>query len=442
MAFLRLPGTLDLLDVHTANPGRYPYLLETFGAQGWDILFAFPQQELVYAYDELLAGDSVFKTLESQWRSERQSADKQKDETFPFNGGWFVYLGYELLHELEPSVPRRQAENGFPLAAITRIPAAIMCNKSTQETFLFAESSQSQLLAQLKNDVQRIQGQADGEFLIQDLQEEEASIYLNSTKKVQRYIREGDVFQVNLSRQWQARIVGNQPALSLYASLRKFNPAAFGGLARYNQHAIVSSSPERLIKVSGDLLETRPIAGTYPRSTSPSKDQALRRELIDNPKERAEHIMLVDLERNDLGRIAKPGTVNVKELMRVATYTHVHHIESIIHAIKRDNVTPVDILRAVFPGGTITGCPKVRTMQIINELEASPRFAYTGSMGYVNHSGDMDFNILIRSFMLSADRLTFRAGGGIVADSDPQRELEETRAKAEGLIRSLGIVHS
>lgn len=440
MAFLRLPGTLDLLDVHAANPRRYPYLLETFGAQGWDILFAFPQQEFIYTYDEPQAGDGVFKTLDSLWRGERQSADKQKEDAFPFSGGWFVYLGYELLHELESSVPRRQAENNFPLAAITRIPAAIMCNKNARETFLFTESSQPQWLEQLKEDVQRAHGSPGGEFSIQYLREEDASVYLNSIKKVQDYIRDGDVFQVNLSRQWQAGIVASQPALSLYASLRKFNPAAFGGLACYNEHAIVSSSPERLIKVSGDLLETRPIAGTYPRSTSASKDQALRQALINNPKERAEHIMLVDLERNDLGRIAKPGTVNVKELMRVATYTYVHHIESIIHATKRANVTPVDILRAVFPGGTITGCPKVRTMQIINELEASPRFAYTGSMGYINHSGDMDFNILIRSFMLSADRLTFRAGGGIVADSNPQRELEETRAKAEGLIRSLGII--
>ncbi len=438
MAFLRLPGTVDLLGVHAANPQRYPYLLETLGAQGWDILFAFPEQELIYPYSEALQGHSFMSSLEKQWLNEKQIASTHGAEKFPFRGGWFAYLGYELLHELEPSVPLRQAEGTFPLAALTRIPAAIMCNKTLNETYLFAESAHSQHLSDLKKDVQQFQDLPLLEFRIENLEEEGEATYLNSIKQVKKYILEGDVFQVNLSRQWQARIISERAPLNLYASLRQYNPAAFGGLACFKEHAIISSSPERLIKVAGPILETRPIAGTYPRSNLPLEDLALRRELIHNPKERAEHIMLVDLERNDLGRIAKPGSVKVKELMRVETYAHVHHIESIIQAVKKDHLSPMAILRAVFPGGTITGCPKVRTMQIINELEASPRFAYTGSMGYINHDGDMDFNILIRSFMLSGENLKFRAGGGIVADSDPQRELMETRAKAKGLIRSLG----
>jgi anthranilate synthase component 1 len=161
--------------------------------------------------------------------------------------------------------------------------------------------------------------------------------------------------------------------------------------------------------------------------------------LLAHPKERAEHIMLVDLERNDLGRICQPGSIKVEEMMGVHTYAYVHHIESSITGRLQDGVTPAQILRALFPGGTITGCPKVRTMQIIRELEQTPRLAYTGSMGYLNLDGDMDLNILIRSFMLSGNQLNLRAGAGIVADSDPERELNETRAKAKGLLKALGI---
>jgi anthranilate synthase component 1 len=206
--------------------------------------------------------------------------------------------------------------------------------------------------------------------------------------------------------------------------------------------SIVSSSPERLVSVRGDLVETRPIAGTRPRT--PGDDDAARiRELVGHPKERAEHVMLIDLERNDLGRVCMPGSVEVDELMTVESYAHVHHIVSNVRGRLRPDATPGDVLRAVFPGGTITGCPKVRCMQIIAALEGQGRGAYTGAFGWVNRDGDMNFNILIRSAELEAsgDRATlrFRTGAGIVIDSVPQRELDETRAKARGLLRALGV---
>jgi anthranilate synthase component 1 len=185
------------------------------------------------------------------------------------------------------------------------------------------------------------------------------------------------------------------------------------------------------------VLETRPIAGTHPRSDDALEDAALRARLRAHPKERAEHVMLVDLERNDLGRVCDPGSVKVDALMDVASYRHVHHIESTVSGRLRAGTSVLEALRAVFPGGTITGCPKVRTMQIIRQLEATPRRSYTGSVGYINRDGSFDFNILIRSFLLRGDELSFRAGAGIVADSDPERELEETRAKARGLLRAL-----
>ena len=188
----------------------------------------------------------------------------------------------------------------------------------------------------------------------------------------------------------------------------------------------------------GERVETRPIAGTRARHGAPGSDATEKQELLANAKERAEHVMLIDLERNDLGRICHAGTVEVNEFMVTESYPHLHHIVSNVRGVLRDDVTPGAVLRAVFPGGTITGCPKYRCMQIIGELEREPRGAYTGSVGYLNTDGDMDFNILIRTATLSGNELRFRAGAGIVADSDWQRELAETRTKAEGLLRAFG----
>jgi anthranilate synthase component 1 len=215
------------------------------------------------------------------------------------------------------------------------------------------------------------------------------------------------------------------------------NPAPFAGLAVIGDAAVVSSSPERLVQVHEAWVETRPIAGTRPRGEGAEDDAALQDELLGHPKERAEHIMLIDLERNDLGRVCVPGSIAVNELMVLESYAHVHHIVSNVRGRLRPGVTPGQVIRAVFPGGTITGCPKVRCMEIIAELEGEGRGAYTGAMGYLNHDGSLDLNILIRTITLSGQQLCLRAGAGIVADSVPQNELEETRAKARGLLLAL-----
>ena len=194
------------------------------------------------------------------------------------------------------------------------------------------------------------------------------------------------------------------------------------------------------MKVSNRTISARPIAGTFPRSLDPDHDQALARDLLRHPKERAEHVMLVDLERNDLGRVCRAGSVRVKEFMTLESYRHVHHIVSEVSGELRAAISPAQIMRAVFPGGTITGCPKVRCMQIIAELEQTPRMAYTGSMGYINRDGSLDLNILIRTLVQQGREISLRAGAGIVADSIPQRELAETRAKAKGLLAALGAL--
>jgi anthranilate synthase component 1 len=255
------------------------------------------------------------------------------------------------------------------------------------------------------------------------------------------YIRAGDIYQANLSRPWRGEL---SPDVSirvatpaLYERLRAVNPAPFAALAQFQDWRLLSSSPERLVRVAGRQVETRPIAGTRPRSGESGRDQGEIAALIAHPKERAEHVMLIDLERNDLGRICRSGSVHVDEFMRIESYPHVHHIVSNVAGELLPQLSPIDVLRAVFPGGTITGCPKFRCMQIIAELEAEARQAYTGGIGFINADGSMDFNILIRSMTLHDRRVQFRTGAGIVADSDWQRELDETRAKARGLLAAL-----
>ena len=208
-------------------------------------------------------------------------------------------------------------------------------------------------------------------------------------------------------------------------------------MINYKNSSIISSSPERLVSVFEENLETRPIAGTRPRGSSGLQDIELSKELINSDKEKAEHLMLVDLERNDISKVCKPGSVEVNEMMTIESYAHVHHIVSNIRGEKLNNVTPGKIISSVFPGGTITGCPKVRCMEILGELEQDGRGPYTGSFGYMTHSGNMDINILIRSMLRENDQL-FLEQARIVADSVPENETSETEAKANGMLKALG----
>ena len=432
-----LSATPDLLDLLAADPDTFPVLLQSSGPEGWDLLLACPQQTVVFTDED--PADAVFEALDSAYRAE-QKADHMSG--LPFRGGWFLYCGYEVLHGIEPTVPSFPVAQDFPLAVLMRVPAVIAVERASGEARLLVEEGYAHLLPTLRQHVADARPLEPHPAQVTAVHEEDPSVYLTNIARVKQYIHDGDVFQVNLSRRWTADVAEDFEPVQLYRQLRAVNPAPFSGLAKLGNRWIISASPERLLRVNqrddGRWAETRPIAGTHPRSTDPVEDDALKTRLIESRKERAEHVMLVDLERNDLGRICEPGTVRVDELMAVASYAFVHHIESNVNGRLRPDVTPGQAIRALFPGGTITGCPKVRTMQIIRELETHPRYAYTGSMGYVNRDGTMDMNILIRSFMYGDKQLVFRAGGGIVADSDPERELNETRAKVRGLLRALG----
>ena len=249
--------------------------------------------------------------------------------------------------------------------------------------------------------------------------------------RVKEHIARGDIYQANLSQRF--RVPFSPTGLDLYRELRRLSPAPFSGYLRGPGFEIASASPERLLEVRDGLASTRPIAGTRPRSADPGHDRALRAELLLSEKERAEHLMLVDLARNDLGRVAEVGSVHVDELMTIEDYAQVRHIVSNVRARLRAGADALDALLALFPGGTITGVPKVRCMQILDALEPVPRGFYTGALFYLTRSGRLDANILIRSAVVAGGAATFHAGGGIVADSDPDHEYQETLHKAEGM---------
>lgn len=267
--------------------------------------------------------------------------------------------------------------------------------------------------------------------------------YMEGVSTCQQYIAAGDIYQANLSQRFslsfnnrrQGRI--DPTASMLYSRLRRVNPAPFSALLEFGEIRLVSSSPERLIRLTGDHAETRPIAGTRPRGAGLTEDRRLAEELMTNSKERAEHLMLVDLARNDLGRVCRYGTVRTDEFMVVERYSHVSHLVSNVTGSLRPGLDGFDLIRAAFPGGTITGVPKIRCMEIIDSLEPVRRGPYTGSLGYLSWSGDVDLNIIIRTLVLKGEQGFLQVGAGIVGDSDPAREYEETLYKAQALIETL-----
>lgn len=437
-----LQGELDLLALHEKNPSRYPFLLESVSTSPlarYSLLFAFPQESL--RLDDLRE-ESFCARLDSAWEETASSLPLSAErQALPFCGGWFLYLGYELAGQLEPTLNLPAEATGLPIALAARIPAGIVLDHQNDEVIIFAEESFKAEFSSIILDIQTVTTRSplDKERLGSvALAEDSPEYFTFGVDRIREYIAAGDVFQVNLSRAWQAELPAEYTPVDLYRLLRKANPAPFACCANFDDFSIISSSPERLVRVKEGMAETRPIAGTRPRGDDPELDQALLNELIAHPKERAEHIMLIDLERNDLGRICDYGSVDVDELMVIESYQHVHHIVSNVRGRLQPGTTPGQVIRAVFPGGTITGCPKVRCMEIIAELEQTGRGVYTGSVGYLNHNGDMDLNILIRTMTMQGNRLTFRTGAGIVMDSVPINELKETRHKARGLLRAIG----
>ncbi len=438
-------GSIDLLRLQRQQPSRYPMLLQSVAGGNalsrWDILLCANGEGLQVRNGQThdLLNQEIdlpfLDALDNTFLVNQSSIEHE----LPFSGGWAMYLSYELAGQIEPSLHMPAFQGPLPDALALRCPAALLHDKQSNRSIAIAEAGYEYLLDGMLNDITQLDTETTLPSwpLAVQINEEDPALFKKSVLRILDYLKAGDVFQVNISRAWQGHVSGADPH-TLYQRLCALNPSPFAGLLQFAHWSLISSSPERLVSVRDGMVQTRPIAGTRPRLADDNELDKIK-ELIGHPKERAEHVMLIDLERNDLSRICVPGSVHVDELMSIESYQHVHHIVSNVSGKLAENVSPGQVIAAVFPGGTITGCPKVRCMQIIAELEQTGRGPYTGAMGYLNRNGSMDLNILIRSVWLSEQYLQLRAGAGIVVDSEPEHELQETRAKAKGLLSALGV---
>ncbi len=434
----------DLLNLVEMKPHKYPFFLESSSRGNilnrHSIVFYEPKILLKKENNKI----KFLREFDKLWDQNKVAQERMRYKNYdvPFYGGWFVYLGYEIANEIEEKLVIPKSPFLLPDAFAARVNTSIIYDHIDKKIILNSDkddcdSDFHDILKDLnKSNIKATHSKVKGSVKIYS--KGTSDEHQTQVRSCIDHIYQGEIFQANLSRLWRFKIENNLSDFDLYRQLRKKNPAPYAGLVKYKESSIISSSPERLISILGDHLQTRPIAGTRPRGGSALLDIELSKELINSDKEKAEHLMLVDLERNDISKVCEPGTVKVDEMMTIESYAHVHHIVSNISGKRRDNVKPGEIIKSVFPGGTITGCPKVRCMEILGELEKQGRGPYTGSFGYITHNGDMDINILIRTILKENDDLFFRAGGGIVADSVPQNETLETEAKANGMLKAVG----
>jgi para-aminobenzoate synthetase component I len=363
----------------------------------------------------------------------------------PFTGGWLGWLGYELAWEIE-QLPKLQADPlPFPVAYWYEPQVFAVLDHQEQLLYLSAPTTAEldELFARLDR-VSLIEAEANSTSvsvtqIISDLHffttETE---YQQAIVQAQKYIQAGDIFQTNLSLRFSTQTQLN--SWEIYQQLQAINPSPFASYWQTPWGAMISCSPERLVQLQQQQATTRPIAGTRKRGQNPDQDIQLAEELLSNDKEIAEHIMLVDLERNDLGRVCRWGSVQVDELLSIERYSHVMHLVSNVIGELDPQFDSIDLIRAMFPGGTITGCPKVRCMEIIAELEPFPRNLFYGSCGYLDRRGHLDLNILIRTLLYQQGTVWGQVGAGIVADSHPQQEWRESLQKAAAQIAALGIM--
>lgn len=389
-----------------------------------------------------LEGDplEVFRRVEE---FTRQECPLREPVSAPgFIGGWAGLLGYDLRCFIEKLAPPRPEGPHFPDLQAGFYTWTLAFEHATgrcELRLLNGAPGGPEDIHSLASELTSLFGHQPPPVAV-SLAEPQLSTsreqWLRAVEEVRRNIYEGEIYQANLTR--MVRREGSADAAALYARLREANPAPFAGFLDCGEgRAILSSSPERFLSVREGVIETRPIKGTRGRSEDPAEDARLREELLASAKDRAELTMIVDLERNDLGRVCKPGTVRVPSLMHVDSYARVHHLEATIQGELRDDVTPVDWIRATFPGGSISGAPKKRALEIIHELEPVRRGPYTGSLFWLTPDLRFESNILIRTLLLEPTGVSYHVGCGIVADSDPAAEWEETLHKAAGLEAAL-----
>ena len=400
------------------------------------------------------------KTKLAQWQEDWAGLEAHWPDSPPFKGGAAGLFGYDLVQSLE-KLPRHLPpyavdDTRLPDMAVGFYDLVLGFDHQTHRCFVFSTGFPSHGAAERSNlarlKIENLKktlhglpkvpaahfpasGKMDG-YINADI---EASIFKSRVQKVIDYIHAGDIFQANLSHRFSGHIASDDTPLTYYARLRHISPGPFAGYANFGNWVLASASPERFLECKHQRVETRPIKGTRPRSGDPKTDMALLEDLKTSQKDRAENVMIVDLLRNDLSRVCEDGSMKVSALCELETFETVHHLVSIISGQLRSGMSPPDLLEACFPGGSISGAPKIRAMEIIAELENNTRGPYTGALGYIGFDGAMDMNILIRTAVIRDKKITFQVGGGIVADSQPEAEYLETLDKARGLITAIGV---
>jgi len=451
--------------------GKYAFLLESVeGGEKWG-RFSFLGTEPSVIFRSKGSRIEILENGRAQTRegnpidSLRELLSKYKPVQTPnlprFHGGAVGYFGYDVVRFIEklPETGRDDLQlwdsifmitdsvlvfdnvnNKLKIisnAYVSRLSEAKRSYKAAVEKIeTFIEKLRSPMPRYRRKAISSIEGSTAPSFKSNF----KAKDFMEAVKSTKRYIQAGDIIQSVISQRWQTDL--EVLPFDLYRALRVLNPSPYMFYLKMGDHYLIGSSPEVMVRLEGDNIEIRPIAGTRPRGLTDSKDKMLEKELLSDPKERAEHIMLVDLARNDLGRVARFGTVQVDELMIVERYSHVMHIVSNVVAKLRTKKDAFDVIKATFPAGTLSGAPKVRAMEIIEEMEPSRRGAYGGAVGYFSFSGNMDTCITIRTFVIKGKNVYIQAGAGIVADSDPKKEYYETVNKVKALINAVEVART
>jgi len=440
-ALARRPGA-----VHLASPKGFGELSR------WTISSCDPFAKLVWREGELFAEgvdlpESARKNPFRALRAALAAFPLERVETaFPVGAGLVGYLAYDLKRYIEKLPETVERDSTLPEMHFGLYDAFVLHDNRAGETYLVGSPVRGErAVAERVDALESVLRGAGPDAPFAEPQAVEPlrsnftkEAYIEAVKAVCRYIYDGDIFQANLSQRFETRT--RCDGASLFERLTEVNPAPFSAyIALEGDRAVLSSSPERFLRVDGAFVETRPIKGTRRRTGEPDRDRTAAAELLSSAKDNAELAMIIDLERNDLGRVADYGTVRVVQKRVLETYPTVFHLVSTVTARLHEDKDLVDLLEAAFPGGSITGAPKIRAMEIIDELEPTARSVYTGSIGYIGFDGRADLNIAIRTILYEAGRVTFQVGGGIVADSDPEAEYEETLDKGRALARSLGL---
>lgn len=372
---------------------------------------------------------------------------KIEREDIPFVGGGVGYFSYELAHLMEKLPNTVEKDVDIPEMVMGFYDGVVIIDHRDDKKYIGAigfKENIEEIIKKIENSIKEYENKLKTEKIEKNIIKDREiksnmteDYYLSSIKKLKDYIYSGDIYQVNFTQRFKCDFQGNSN--ELYKNLKAINPAPFAAYLDFGEGEIISSSPERFIKLTDRTIETRPMKGTRPRGKTEAEDEKLKEELVNSEKDRAELLMIVDLMRNDISRVAETGSVKVTELFHLEEYATVLQMVATIQGKLKDELSAVDIIKATFPGGSITGAPKIRAMEIIDELETTTRNIYTGSIGYLGFDGDMDLNIAIRTLVLKDNKAYFQVGGGIVWDSDPYEEYEESLVKGRALVKALNI---